>query len=284
VQCICQILCSLSADFISAKIQRCECLCAMKMVNIYSRWISDFLAHLVHLQRFRQIVCSFIADVISGKIQCCQCLSGEWRWWKWNRWIEKLFTLFICNAFAKSFVPSLPILLSVRFSIVSVCIEWRWWMNRKMISLCLFAMHLLNISPLQHRVCCWWDQALWVSASKNDDEYIISQLKIYVSPCLFAMHSPNLVLLYDRLYSSRDPVLWAPVWIKESELVIDEQKSYRTVFTSNAFAKYFVASSSSPFALRCNSLSVCIAWRWWISYERIRNICLTIFIFNIFDK
>ena len=33
LQCTCQMLCSLSADVVVSKIQRCECLCEMKIVG-----------------------------------------------------------------------------------------------------------------------------------------------------------------------------------------------------------------------------------------------------------
>ena len=39
LQCTCQMLCSFIADFVQSKIQRCECLCAMKIGD--RRWDAD---------------------------------------------------------------------------------------------------------------------------------------------------------------------------------------------------------------------------------------------------
>ena len=35
LQCTCQMLCSFSADVVFVKIQRCECLCEMKIVDMW---------------------------------------------------------------------------------------------------------------------------------------------------------------------------------------------------------------------------------------------------------
>lgn len=77
-------------------------------------------------------------------------------------------TVLVSSAVARYFAPSVPILFNWRFSVVSVCIEWREqfckdWMWQLSLSPYWFAVHLLDTSLLQHRYSFPKSPVLWVS-------------------------------------------------------------------------------------------------------------------------
>ncbi len=71
--CIGQKLCTCITDLVIVKVQRCECLFWMKMMNMYNRWIEKSF-HRINLQYTSQILYSFITNFILANTQRCERL------------------------------------------------------------------------------------------------------------------------------------------------------------------------------------------------------------------
>ena len=126
-----QILCTVSSDLIAVKVECSECLYKRDRNEMMVKNMKEWWSHCFVSQCFTQILCTVSSDLIAVKVECSDCLYERDR----NEvmvktWRSDDLTVLCRNASPKYCAPWSPIWLSLRPSVVSVCMKetgMSWW-------------------------------------------------------------------------------------------------------------------------------------------------------------
>ena len=125
-------------------------------------------------------------------------------------------TTLWCNTSVKCFAPSALILLSKRWIVVSVCIDWERCIYN---SPKLQRSYLVVQQCLSNMLCPLSTNIVVLKVESSEclyesiPEYIQFTKLPVVLPCCGTVLEPYVVLLQHQYYSAQDWDWWVPIWI-----------------------------------------------------------------------